>query len=125
MARNESNTTAFIAPGRRPGAALQPPGQRLPSAPRGAGPSALALLHRRWGRGAVTATADGGFDRIRYRQHDASVFLYAFDLIELNGDDLRREQIEARKAELANLMRNLASALRSRRRRWVHSHGER
>jgi bifunctional non-homologous end joining protein LigD len=30
------------------------------------------------------------FDRIRYRQHDGDVFLYAFDLIELNGDDLRR-----------------------------------
>jgi ATP-dependent DNA ligase len=75
----------------------------------------------------VSCDKDGrtNFDRIRYRQHDASVFLYAFDLIELNGDDLRREQIEARKAELANLMRNLASALRSRRRRWVHSHGER
>jgi ATP-dependent DNA ligase len=29
------------------------------------------------------------FDRVRYRRHDASVFLYAFDLIELNGDDLR------------------------------------
>jgi hypothetical protein len=28
------------------------------------------------------------FDRIRYR---ASVFLYAFDLIELNGDDFRRD----------------------------------
>jgi ATP-dependent DNA ligase len=65
------------------------------------------------------------FDRIRYRRHDASVFLYAFGLIELNGDDLRREQIEARKAELANLLRNLTSALRSRRGRWVHSHGER
>jgi hypothetical protein len=31
------------------------------------------------------------FDRIRYRRYDASVFLYAFGLIELNGDDLRRE----------------------------------
>jgi bifunctional non-homologous end joining protein LigD len=29
------------------------------------------------------------FDRIRYRRHDGSVFLYAFDLIERNGDDLR------------------------------------
>jgi bifunctional non-homologous end joining protein LigD len=29
------------------------------------------------------------FNRIRYRRHDASVFLFAFDLIELNGDDLR------------------------------------
>jgi hypothetical protein len=31
----------------------------------------------------------------------------------------------ARKAKLAKLLRNLTSALRSRRRRWVHSHGER
>jgi hypothetical protein len=31
------------------------------------------------------------FDRIRSRRHDASVFLYAFDLIELSGDDLRRD----------------------------------
>ena len=28
------------------------------------------------------------------------VFLYAFDLIELNGDDLRREPLEVRKATL-------------------------
>jgi bifunctional non-homologous end joining protein LigD len=40
---------------------------------------------------AVACGEDGvpRFDRIRYRRHDASVFLYAFDLIELNGDDLR------------------------------------
>jgi hypothetical protein len=31
------------------------------------------------------------FDRIRYRRHDGSVFLCAFDLIELNDDDPRRE----------------------------------
>jgi ATP-dependent DNA ligase len=37
------------------------------------------------------------FDRIRYRHHDASVFLYAFDLIELNGDDLRRDLLVVRK----------------------------
>jgi hypothetical protein len=39
------------------------------------------------------------FDRIRYRRYDASVFLYAFDLMELSGNDLRREplaQSEAR-----------------------------
>jgi ATP-dependent DNA ligase len=40
------------------------------------------------------------FDRIRYRQHDGDVFLYAFDLIELNGDDLRRDPLEVRKATL-------------------------
>ena len=30
--------------------------------------------------------------------------MYAFDLIELNGDDLRREQLERRKAALARLL---------------------
>jgi hypothetical protein len=34
------------------------------------------------------------FNRIRYRRHDATVFLYAFDLIQLNGDDLRRDPLE-------------------------------
>ena len=29
------------------------------------------------------------FERIRYRRFNSSVFMYAFDLIELNGDDLR------------------------------------
>jgi ATP-dependent DNA ligase len=40
------------------------------------------------------------FDRIRYRRHDAGVFLYAFDLIELNGKDLRRDPLAVRKATL-------------------------
>jgi bifunctional non-homologous end joining protein LigD len=44
------------------------------------------------------------FDRIRYRRHDAIVFLYAFDLIELNGDDLRRDPLEVRKATLASIV---------------------
>jgi bifunctional non-homologous end joining protein LigD len=42
--------------------------------------------------GEAVACDDNGlasFERIRYRQHDGDVFLYAFDLIELNGDDLR------------------------------------
>jgi ATP-dependent DNA ligase len=44
---------------------------------------------------AVTCGDDGvpSFDRIRYRRHDADVFLYAFDLIELDGGDLRREPL--------------------------------
>ena len=29
------------------------------------------------------------FNIVRYRHDDESIFLYAFDLIELNGDDLR------------------------------------
>jgi ATP-dependent DNA ligase len=43
------------------------------------------------------------FDRIHYRRHDATVFIYAFDLIELEGDDLRREPLGVRKAALASL----------------------
>ena len=54
--------------------------------------------------GEAVACDDNGlasFERIRYRQHDGDVFLYAFDLIELNGDDLRRDSLQVRKATLA------------------------
>ena len=56
---------------------------------------------------AIVCDASGlaVFDRLRYRRHDASVFLYAFDLLSLNGEDLRREPIEHRKAALARLIR--------------------
>jgi ATP-dependent DNA ligase len=33
-----------------------------------------------------------------------SVFFYAFDLIELNGGDLRRDPLEVRKATLASVL---------------------
>src|SRR5262245_16813773 len=42
------------------------------------------------------------FDRLRYRSDDANV--YAFDLIELHSDDLRREPLEVRKATLASVL---------------------
>ena len=63
---------------------------------------------------AVCCGDDGvpNFDRIRYRRHDATVFLYAFDLIELNGDDLRREPLEVRKATLVSVLAKTASRLR-------------
>jgi ATP-dependent DNA ligase len=63
---------------------------------------------------AVACDGNGmpSFDRIRYRRHDASVFLYAFDLIELNGDDLRREPLDTRKATLASVLRRAAPGLR-------------
>ena len=44
------------------------------------------------------------FDRLRYRHEDGHVFLYAFDLIELDGDDLRRDPLEVRKATLASIV---------------------
>ena len=52
------------------------------------------------------------FDRIRYPRHDASVFLYAFDLIELDGEDMRREPFETRKATLASLLKRASPGLR-------------
>jgi bifunctional non-homologous end joining protein LigD len=51
------------------------------------------------------------FDRIRYRRHDDKVFLYAFDLIELNGGDLRREPLDTPKATLASLLRRAEPGL--------------
>jgi bifunctional non-homologous end joining protein LigD len=52
------------------------------------------------------------FDRIRYRRYDASVFLYAFDLIELNGDDLRRDPLQVRKATLASIVAKTSPGIR-------------
>jgi hypothetical protein len=37
-------------------------------------------------------------------QRDGDVFLYAFDLIELNGDDLRRDPLQVRKDALASIL---------------------
>ena len=57
--------------------------------------------------GEGVACGDDGiadFERIRYRHYDHIVFLYAFDLIELNKHDLRRETLEKRKAALARLL---------------------
>jgi bifunctional non-homologous end joining protein LigD len=57
--------------------------------------------------GEAVACDDNGlpvFDRLRYRRDDRRVFLYAFDLIELDGDDLRREPIERRKVLLIRLL---------------------
>jgi bifunctional non-homologous end joining protein LigD len=55
---------------------------------------------------AVVCDSSGmvSFDHIRYRRHDSSAFLYAFDLIELNGDDIRRDPLEIRKAILAKIV---------------------
>jgi ATP-dependent DNA ligase len=47
--------------------------------------------------GEAVACDDNGvasFDLIRHHRANGSVFLYAFDLIELNGDDLRRDPLQ-------------------------------
>jgi bifunctional non-homologous end joining protein LigD len=52
---------------------------------------------------AVACDENGvaSFDLVRHHRANGSVFLYAFDLIELNGDDLRRDPLQVRKATLA------------------------
>jgi bifunctional non-homologous end joining protein LigD len=62
---------------------------------------------------AVCCDGDGMpvFDRLRYRRDDRHVFLYAFDLLQLDSRDLRRDPIEDRKAELAKLLRRAKPGL--------------
>jgi bifunctional non-homologous end joining protein LigD len=65
--------------------------------------------------GEAVACDDNGlasFERIRYRHHDGDVFLYAFDLIELNGDDMRRDPLEVRKATLRSMLAKAGLGLR-------------
>jgi ATP-dependent DNA ligase len=38
------------------------------------------------------------FQLLRHRRSEPQAFLYAFDLLELDGTDLRRDPIEVRKA---------------------------
>jgi bifunctional non-homologous end joining protein LigD len=45
------------------------------------------------------------FQLLRHRRNEPQALLYAFDLLELNGSDLRREPIEVRKATLASILR--------------------
>ena len=43
---------------------------------------------------------------------EPKAFLYAFDLLELNGTDLRREPIDVRKATLASILRKSRHGVR-------------
>jgi bifunctional non-homologous end joining protein LigD len=52
------------------------------------------------------------FDLIRYRQHDGAAVLCAFDLIELDGEDLRRSPFEQRKHALWKGMKSTTSYAR-------------
>ena len=71
--------------------------------------------------GEAVACDDNGvasFDLIRH--HRDRAFLYAFDLIELNGDDLRRDPLEVRKATLRSMLAKAGLGLRFKR-----AHGRR
>src|SRR5262245_60858889 len=65
--------------------------------------------------GQAVACDDNGvasFDLIRHHCANESIFLYAFDLIELNGDDLRRDPLEVRKATLASIVAKASPGIR-------------
>jgi bifunctional non-homologous end joining protein LigD len=65
--------------------------------------------------GEAVACDDNGvasFDLVRHHRANDSVFLYAFDLIELNSDDLRRGPLEVRKATLASMLAKARSGIR-------------
>ena len=65
--------------------------------------------------GEVVACDDNGvasFDLVRHHRVNERIFLYAFDLIELNGDDLRRDPLEVRKATLASVVAKASPGIR-------------
>jgi len=56
---------------------------------------------------AIVTNGDGlaVFDLIRHKRHGDAAVLVAFDLIELDGDDLRQSSVEYSKRKLAKLVR--------------------
>jgi bifunctional non-homologous end joining protein LigD len=58
------------------------------------------------------ANGVASFDLVRHYRANDSVFLYAFDQIELNGDDLRRDPLEVRKATLASVLAKAGPGIR-------------
>ena len=56
---------------------------------------------------AIVTNAKGlaVFDLIRQKRYGGDAVLIAFDLIELEGEDLRHSPIERRKSKLAKLVR--------------------
>jgi bifunctional non-homologous end joining protein LigD len=54
----------------------------------------------------------GCFERLRSRAHDSAAFLYAFDLLELDGQDFRDVPLADRKFRLLRLLRRPQPGLR-------------
>jgi bifunctional non-homologous end joining protein LigD len=52
------------------------------------------------------------FATLRQRRNEATAFLFAFDLLVLDGTDMRREPIEVRKATLASILRKSRAGVR-------------
>jgi ATP-dependent DNA ligase len=64
--------------------------------------------------GEAVACGDDGiacFELLRRCDTDESVFMWTFDLIELNGDDLRHDPLAVRKAALAEVLARASPGL--------------
>jgi bifunctional non-homologous end joining protein LigD len=87
------------------------------------GPIAIRASARPWrGLGAASATIDGEavwcdgagraiFDKLHSRANDGEVILYAFDLLELDGEDWRPRPLEERKILLGRLLAGAAAGV--------------
>ena len=64
------------------------------------------------GRPSCDDNGVASFDLIRHQRANERIFLFAFDLIELNGDDLRREPLEVRKATLRSALAKASPGIR-------------
>jgi len=51
------------------------------------------------------------FERLHSREHDRQAFLWAFDLLELDGEDLRSSPLLERKAALRRLLRRAKAGI--------------
>ncbi len=51
------------------------------------------------------------FERLHSREHDRLAILYAFDLLELDGEDLRPKPLEERKNGLRRLLRRVKAGI--------------
>jgi hypothetical protein len=77
--------------------------------------NAVSVALRRSSSAKVVCCDEKGvaaFQMLRHRRNEPKAFLYAFDLLELNGTDLRREPIEVRKATLASILRKARHGVR-------------
>jgi ATP-dependent DNA ligase len=70
---------------------------------------------------AIACDANGlsVFDLLRYRRQDNAVTLCAFDLLELDGMDLRFEPIEVRKRTLSRPLRRKHAGTSSSSKDWM------
>jgi ATP-dependent DNA ligase len=60
---------------------------------------------------AVYCDSDGvaNFEKLHSQAYDDRVYLYAFDLLELSGLDMRSQTLEERKGTLEHLLRKVAA----------------